>query len=114
MSTRRRWLYPARSPEARALNVLGEKWTLLIIRALLDGPQRFVGLRDEKVPAISSVQLQTRLATMEADGLITRRRYREQPPRVMYELTSDGYAAVGVLDALAEWERARDAEAAAR
>ncbi len=72
MSTRRRWLYPARSPEARALNILGEKWTLLIIRALLDGPQRFVGLRDEKVPAISSVQLQTRLAR-EADGLITRR-----------------------------------------
>jgi DNA-binding HxlR family transcriptional regulator len=112
VSTRRRWLYPARAPEARALNVLGEKWTLLIIRALLDGPQRFSALRDEKVPAISSVQLQTRLATMEADGLLTRRRYRDQPPRVMYELTSDGYAAAGVLKALAEWEQSRTLETA--
>jgi DNA-binding HxlR family transcriptional regulator len=112
MSTRRRWLYPARSPEARALNVLGEKWTLLIIHAVLDGPQRFVALRDEKVPAISSVQLQTRLATMEADGLVIKRRYREQPPRVMHELTSDGYAAASVLTALREWEQGRGMEAA--
>lgn len=110
MTRTTRRLYPARSPEARALNVLGAKWTLLIVRALLDGPQRFVSLRDEKLPAISTEQLQIRLAGMEADGLITKTRYREAPPRVMYELTDDGRAARRVLEALAEWEQDRDVE----
>ena len=92
--------------------MLGEKWTLLIIRALLDVPARYVALLHQKVPSIASAALQTRLATMEADGLITKRRYREQPPRVMYELTDDGRAATRVLEALAEWEQSRALETA--
>jgi DNA-binding HxlR family transcriptional regulator len=102
---RTRRLYPARSPEARALNVLGQKWTLLIVRALRDGPQRFVSLRDEKIPAISTEPLQTRLAAMDADGLLTKTRYREAPPRVMYELTDEGRAASRVPEALANGNR---------
>ncbi len=75
-------------------------------RALLDGPRRFVDLQNG-IAQVGNAQLQTRLASMEADGLVTRQRFREQPPRVVFELMPDGYAAAGVLEALAEWERSR-------
>lgn len=90
------------SPDARALDVVGDKWTLLIVRDLLPGPTRQMELRD-RLPGISSAQLQTRLQWMEAHGLVTRTRYREVPPRVVYELTDRGRELVPVLAALARW-----------
>jgi HxlR-like helix-turn-helix protein len=60
---------------------VGDKWTLLIIRDLVAGPRRFVELQ-RVLPGISTEQLRSRLNRMVADGLLTRQRYREVPPRV--------------------------------
>ena len=74
------------APDARALDLVGDKWTLLIVRDLAGGPRRFVELQ-RVLPGISTEQLRSRLNRMVADGLLTRQRYREVPPRVDYELT---------------------------
>lgn len=95
---------PEVTPEGRALNVVGQKWTLLIIVALEDGPLRFTGLqRCDTLRGISTEQLRTRLTQMVVDGLVTRQRYREAPPRVDYELTAKGRALQPTLRALAAW-----------
>lgn len=100
--TRQRHPYAQWSPDARALDVVGAKWTLLIVRDLLAGPVRFVDLQ-RLLPGISTEQLRMRLKAMVADGLLTRTRYREVPPRVEYELTEKGRDLVPVLAALAQW-----------
>lgn len=82
--------------------MVGDKWTLLIIRDLAAGPRRFVELQ-RVLPGISTEQLRSRLNRMVADGLLTRQRYREVPPRVDYELTERSRDLMPVLGALAEW-----------
>lgn len=89
-------------PDARALDVMGDKWTLLIVRDLLSGPRRFVNLQ-RTLPGISTEQLRMRLNQMVEAGLLTRTRYREVPPRVDYELTDMGRDLAPVLGALARW-----------
>ena len=81
---------------------MGDKWTLLIIRDLAAGPRRFVELQ-RVLPGISTEQLRSRLNRMVADGLLTRQRYREVPPRVDYELTERSRELMPVLGALARW-----------
>ena len=81
---------------------MGDKWTLLIIRDLAGGPRRFVELQ-RVLPGISTEQLRSRLNRMVADGLLTRQRYREVPPRVDYELTERSRGLMPVLGALARW-----------
>ncbi len=81
---------------------MGDKWTLLIIRDLAGGPRRFVELQ-RVLPGISTEQLRSRLNRMVADGLLTRQRYREVPPRVDYELTERARDVLPVVGALAEW-----------
>jgi DNA-binding HxlR family transcriptional regulator len=81
---------------------VGDKWTLLIVRDLSAGPRRFVELQ-RVLPGISTEQLRSRLNRMVADGLLTRRRYREVPPRVDYELTERSRALMPVIGALARW-----------
>lgn len=90
------------SPDARALDLVGDKWTLLIIRDLASGPRRFVELQ-RVLPGISTEQLRSRLNRMVADGLLTRQRYREVPPRVDYDLTERARAVLPVVGALATW-----------
>jgi DNA-binding HxlR family transcriptional regulator len=90
------------SPDARALDLVGDKWTLLIIRDLAGGPRRFVELQ-RVLPGISTEQLRSRLNRMVADGLLTRQRYREVPPRVDYELTERARDVLPVVSALARW-----------
>jgi DNA-binding HxlR family transcriptional regulator len=75
---------------------------LLIIRDLAAGPRRFVELQ-RVLPGISTEQLRSRLNRMVADGLLTRQRYREVPPRVDYELTERSRELMPVLGALARW-----------
>jgi len=75
---------------------------LLIIRDLAAGPRRFVELQ-RVLPGISTEQLRSRLNRMVADGLLTRQRYREVPPRVDYELTERSRELIPVLGALARW-----------
>jgi DNA-binding HxlR family transcriptional regulator len=89
-------------PDARALDLVGDKWTLLIVRDLASGPRRFVELQ-RVLPGISTEQLRSRLNRMVADGMLTRRRYREVPPRVEYELTERARQLMPVLGELARW-----------
>jgi DNA-binding HxlR family transcriptional regulator len=81
---------------------VGDKWTLLIVRDLAGGPRRFVELQ-RVLPGISTEQLRSRLNRMVADGLLTRQRYREVPPRVDYELTERARDLLPVIGALARW-----------
>jgi DNA-binding HxlR family transcriptional regulator len=94
--------YDQWAPDARALDLVGDKWTLLIVRDLASGPRRFVELQ-RVLPGISTEQLRSRLNRMVADGLLTRQRYREVPPRVDYELTARSRELLPVLGALARW-----------
>jgi len=94
--------YDQWSPDARALDLVGDKWTLLIVRDLACGPRRFVELQ-RVLPGISTEQLRSRLNRIVADGLLTRKRYREVPPRVDYELTSRARELMPVLAELARW-----------
>jgi DNA-binding HxlR family transcriptional regulator len=94
--------YDQWSPDARALDLVGDKWTLLIVRDLAAGPRRFVELQ-RVLPGISTEQLRSRLNRMVADGMLTRKRYREVPPRVDYELTERARDLLPVLGELARW-----------
>jgi DNA-binding HxlR family transcriptional regulator len=94
--------YDQWSPDARALDLIGDKWTLLIVRDLMSGPRRFVELQ-RVLPGISTEQLRSRLNRMVADGMLTRQRYREVPPRVDYELTERARDLAPVLGELARW-----------
>jgi DNA-binding HxlR family transcriptional regulator len=94
--------YDQWAPDARALDLVGDKWTLLIVRDLISGPRRFVELQ-RVLPGISTEQLRSRLNRMVADGMLTRKRYREVPPRVDYELTERAIALAPVLGELARW-----------
>ena len=75
---------------------------MLIVRDLISGPRRFVGLQ-RVLPGISTEQLRSRLNRMVADGMLTRKRYREVPPRVDYELTERARELAPVLGELARW-----------
>jgi DNA-binding HxlR family transcriptional regulator len=94
--------YDQWSPDARTLDLVGDKWTLLIVRDLASGPRRFVELQ-RVLPGISTEQLRSRLNRMVADGMLTRKRYREVPPRVDYALTDRARELMPILGALARW-----------
>ena len=94
--------YDQWSPDARALDLVGDKWTLLIVRDLAAGPRRFVELQ-RVLPGISTEQLRSRLNRMVADGMLTHKRYREVPPRVDYELTDRARELMPILGELARW-----------
>ncbi|MGO9976642.1 MAG: winged helix-turn-helix transcriptional regulator [Solirubrobacteraceae bacterium] len=94
--------YDQWSPDARALDLVGDKWTLLIVRDLASGPRRFVELQ-RVLPGISTEQLRSRLNRMVAEGMLTRKRYREVPPRVDYELTPRARELMPILRELARW-----------
>ena len=81
---------------------MGDKWTLLIVRDLASGPRRFVELQ-RVLPGISTEQLRSRLNRMVADGMLTRKRYREVPPRVDYALTERARELMPILAELAKW-----------
>ncbi len=83
-------------------NRVGDKWTLLVIRMLEPGPQRFTALRTT-VPGISQRMLTLTLRQLERDGLVSRSVYPETPPRVEYALTELGETIVPPIIALAGW-----------
>jgi DNA-binding HxlR family transcriptional regulator len=98
------------SPLAEALMAVGDRWTLLVVEALLDGPSRFNDLQ-EAVPGIAPNILSDRLRKLEREGLAVAQPYSERPPRYVYELTSAGTELAGALRLLADWGgRHRDAE----
>jgi len=90
-------------PVARALDVIGEKWSLLILRDFFrKGPLRFQAL-EEALPGIAPNTLSARLKTLEAQGVITTRLYETHPPRYEYLLTEKGRALGPVIKALYKW-----------
>jgi DNA-binding HxlR family transcriptional regulator len=90
-------------PIARALDVIGEKWSLLILRDLFRrGPQRFQQL-ESSVEGIAANTLSTRLKALEARELVASRLYERHPPRLEYFLTDKGKALGPVLKALYGW-----------
>lgn len=87
-------------PAARALETIGERWSLLIVRDLLAGPRRFSDLR-RSLAAITPRWLSARLRALESDGIVTREVARER--EVWYRLTPKGQALEPVFDALLVW-----------
>jgi DNA-binding HxlR family transcriptional regulator len=96
--------YGQACPVARALDVVGERWTLLIVRDLLQGPQRFQDLR-EQLAGIPPKLLSDRLRVMEDTGIVTRQVYSERPPRATYALSERGRGLGLIVGALATWGR---------
>src|SRR5262249_4716626 len=96
---------------ADALATVGDRWTLLLIAALLDGPRRFGELR-EAVDGIAPNVLPQRLRQPERNALVVARPYSERPPRFVYELSAAGQELAGALRLLAGWG-ARNAEGSA-
>ncbi|MEQ1717655.1 MAG: helix-turn-helix domain-containing protein [Hyphomicrobium sp.] len=90
-------------PVARALSVVGERWSLLIIRDLLRlGPRKFAELEDS-LKGISPNTLSARLKHLEDRGVITKRLYEHYPPRAEYVLTERGRQLGPIVLALKKW-----------
>jgi DNA-binding HxlR family transcriptional regulator len=90
-------------PVARTLDLIGERWTILILRdLLLEGPRRYQDFQ-ESLKGIAPNTLSARLKEMESQGLIERRLYSEHPPRLEYRLTDRGRSLGPVMKALREW-----------
>ncbi|MBO0664292.1 helix-turn-helix transcriptional regulator [Jiella sp. MQZ9-1] len=90
---------------AFALELIGERWSLLIMRELMLGPRRFSDIRAD-LPGISAKVLSERLAGLEAYGVLVRRTVPEPTPARLYELTKWGYAAEPILLELGRWAAA--------
>jgi DNA-binding HxlR family transcriptional regulator len=83
---------------AAAAELLGDTWTLLLVRDLADGPRRFTELQAST--GISPRVLTDRLRALVERGVMTRRMYAQIPPRVEYELTEQGRDVLPIIDAL--------------
>jgi DNA-binding HxlR family transcriptional regulator len=92
----------AASPLDAALERVGDRWSLLIVEALLEGPRRF-GELETVVPGIAPNILTDRLRRLEQGRVIAARPYTQRPPRAAYSLTEDGRELAGVLRLLANW-----------
>jgi DNA-binding HxlR family transcriptional regulator len=99
------------SPLAAALERVGDRWSLLVVEALLSGPRRFNELA-EAVGGIAPNILADRLRRLEAERVVRATPYSERPPRFAYELSGDGAELAGAQRLLADWGSrvARDAE----
>jgi DNA-binding HxlR family transcriptional regulator len=92
----------APSPLAEALARVGDRWTLLVVQALLPGPRRFNELLED-IPGIAASILSERLKRLERDALLVSRPYTERPTRAAYQLTAEGRELAGALRLLAQW-----------
>ena len=90
------------SPLQHALSRVGDKWSLLLVAALLDGPRRFGDLLDD-LPGLAPNILTQRLRHLEREALVVARPYQERPPRFTYELTASGAELGGALRLLSDW-----------
>lgn len=87
---------------AAAMEIIGNKWTALIIRDLTSGPKRFSEL-ERSVGAINPRTLSQRLDDLEQHQIIVRKSYAEVPPRIEYTLTEKGRDLIPVLKQMATW-----------
>ena len=93
---------PRRAGLQRAAAAVGDRWTLLVVDALLGGPGRYSDL-EEQVAGISPTVLSARLKELEAGGLVVATPYQDRPVRHEYRLTDRGRSLASVLDLLAAW-----------
>ncbi len=87
---------------AACAEILGAKWTAVLVHDLSEGPRRFSEL-EHSCHGISPRTLSERLRALEAEGVLARRSYPESPPRVEYELTEKGEALLPIIDAMREF-----------
>ncbi|MDQ6682459.1 MAG: winged helix-turn-helix transcriptional regulator [Candidatus Limnocylindria bacterium] len=99
------------SPLAAALERVGDRWSLLVVEALLAGARRFNELQVD-VPGIAPNILADRLRRLEGERVVVARPYTERPLRLAYELSAEGQELAGALRLLADWGSrvSRDAE----
>ncbi|MCS4586017.1 helix-turn-helix transcriptional regulator [Clostridium perfringens] len=89
-------------PVEVTLNLIGNKWKILILRDLIDGTKRFGELK-RSVGSITQKVLTSNLREMEEAGLLTRKVYAEVPPKVEYTLTETGFSLKPILDSMFQW-----------
>ena len=89
---------------ARCAEIIGAKWTAVLVHDLSEGPRRFSEL-EHSCPGISPRTLSERLRALEHEGILVRRSYPESPPRVEYELTDKGRDLVPILEAMTDFGR---------
>jgi DNA-binding HxlR family transcriptional regulator len=94
--------FDAGCPSRRLLDRIGDRWSVLVLLALADGPRRFSQLR-VRVEGVSQKMLTQTLRALERDGLLDRTVFAEVPPRVQYELTALGRDLLGPLQVLSGW-----------
>ena len=101
---------PTNSALARAVEIVGDRWSLLVVEALLPGSLRFNDLA-EAIGGIAPNVLSQRLKHLEREGMVVARPYSKRPPRFSYELTAAGGELAGVLRMLAHWGAGRSDQA---
>jgi DNA-binding HxlR family transcriptional regulator len=87
---------------AACAEIVGAKWTAILVHDLSEGPRRFSQL-EHSCSGISPRTLSERLRALEHEGIVLRRSYAESPPRVEYELTEKGEALLPIIDAMREF-----------
>ena len=92
----------AQTPLAAALERVGDRWSLLLIEALLGGPRRFGELSDS-ISGLAPNILSERLKRLEGERIVRAVPYSERPPRFTYALTDEGLELAGALRLLADW-----------
>ncbi len=100
----------SRSPLEAALDRVGDRWSLLVVEALLDGPRRFGELGDG-LTGIAPNILADRLRRLERAGILHSTPYQERPTRLAYDLTADGKDLASALRLLSDWGSRRSTEA---
>jgi len=100
----------ARQAIAAAAEIVGHKWTGLILHELADGPRRFKDL-EHACEGISTRTLAERLRALEAASVVVRRSYPESPPRVEYDLTAKGAALLPIVGEMQRFGEAWSLEA---
>lgn len=101
-------VFQAQCPARQLLDILAEKWTLLIVHALAGGPLRTGELR-RRIEGISEKMLIQSLRSLQEHGLVERRSYAEVPPRVDYRLTERGLTLTPIVKTLDAWVEANAA-----
>jgi len=87
---------------AAAMEIIGAKWTSLLLKELAGGSKRFCEF-EEAIPKINPRTLSQRLDDLESQGIVTKERFNEVPPRIEYSLTAKGQDLIPVLRSMAEW-----------
>lgn len=98
-------VFESHCPTRQVLDLIADKWTVLIIRRLADGTLRFAQLR-RSVDGISQKVLTNKLHSLERDGIVTRRIYASVPPKVEYSLTALGRSLCTLVEGICAWAEA--------